>query len=213
MNSIDKFFEYLGVLLVIVNAVLYSWMLITTKQSKATKYLTYYIVSNCIIQVSFFVIAKLEKNNLLITHIYFLTQFILLSLFYKQLLNGQQSKIISNILYVVVIALGIYYIYNFNDLFKFFDFEAFIATFPIIVYSVIHKYNSLNKSYEYKYVNTGILIYVTTSTLIFILADYISSLNSELSSKVWFINKVLYVGFLLLFLIEWKVKILPTKNN
>lgn len=63
------------------------------------------------------------------------------------------------------------------------------------------------------YINAGILIYLTTSTLIYILGNYLASYKSDLITHIWFLNKVLYVIYMSLILIEWKTNILPLKNK
>ena len=78
---------------------------------------------------------------------------------------------------------------------------------------MIHLYNSLTKKGELMYINAGILIYLTTSTLIYILGDYLSNQRGIVISNIWFLNKVLYVVYISLILTEWKMSILPLKNN
>jgi ABC-type transport system involved in cytochrome c biogenesis permease subunit len=84
-----------------------------------------------------------------------------------------------------------------------------------VVYSMIHLYNSLNESPKYMYINAGVLIYITTSTLIFILGDYLSgnSISSSSVDTIWFINKVLYVIYLALIFIEWWRNFRVIKNK
>lgn len=214
MNSIDDIFDYLGSILVIINAVLYVRSSSLNNLSKTKNILAIYVLVTGIIQVTQFVLAKYKIDNLFLSHFYFLSQFVILSIFYKQLLNHKQSKIISYVMFIIIIALGIHFLFNLDLLTKFNVFEAFITTLPIIIYAVLHMYNSLSKTYEFKYFNTGVLIYLTTSALIFIAGDYLNNIEkSELFFRPWFINKVLYVGYLLLILIEWKVTILPIKNK
>ena len=64
------------------------------------------------------------------------------------------------------------------------------------------------------YINAGILIYITTSTLIFILGDYLSLFTKNQAIKnIWLINKVLYVIYMILILIEWKKNFRPVKSK
>lgn len=214
MNSIDDIFDYLGTILAIINAVLYFRSSSLNNLSKTKNILAIYLLVTGIIQVTQFVLAKYKVDNLFLSHFYFLSQFVILSIFYKQLLNDIQSKIISYVMFIIIIVLGVYFLFNLDLLTKFNAFEAFITTLPVIIYAALHMYNSLSKTYEFKYFNTGALIYLTTSALIFIAGDYLNNIEkSELFFRPWFINKVLYVGYLLLILIEWKVTILPIKNK
>ena len=61
------------------------------------------------------------------------------------------------------------------------------------------------------YINAGVLIYLASSTLIFILGNLINVVDRPLQTNIWFINKILYVGYLILILIEWR-NLLKTKN-
>lgn len=62
------------------------------------------------------------------------------------------------------------------------------------------------------YINSAILIYLSVSTLIFILGNVINSIDKSLANNVWFLNKVFYVGYLLLILFEWKMSLWKTKD-
>ena len=63
------------------------------------------------------------------------------------------------------------------------------------------------------YINAGILIYLTTSTLIFILGDYLSGISNAAVKNIWFINAVLYVTYLVLIFIEWWKNFRVIKNK
>ncbi|WP_156112526.1 hypothetical protein [Lacinutrix jangbogonensis] len=95
---------------------------------------------------------------------------------------------------------------------KFNLLEIFITSFPLVIYSIFHLYNSLSKAGKFMYINAGVLIYLATSTLIFILGDYLINVDREITADVWFLNRVFYVGYLVLILIEWKKSLLKTKD-
>ncbi len=214
MISIEDFIEYFGTFLIFINAGLFIWISLIKKQPREVNIFTIYLILNCISQIGQFVLAKFVMNNLFVSHFYFISQFILLSLFYKELFNSRQEKILNYILYLVIPILGVQYLLNPDLIITINIFEIFITTLPIIVYAVIHLYNSLSMPYTFKYINTAILLYLTYTALIFILLGYLSSLDkSPLTSNIWFLNKVLYVGFLLLILIEWRFKLYPARKN
>ena len=56
------------------------------------------------------------------------------------------------------------------------------------------------------YINAGVLIYITTSTLINILGNFLATLIDNIAvTNIWFLNKVLYAMYMLLIMIEWKM--------
>ncbi|OUR98290.1 hypothetical protein A9Q86_14665 [Flavobacteriales bacterium 33_180_T64] len=214
MDNIDNVFQSLGLILIVINAILYTKSYISSKNHVALLFLFLYLTICAIIMIVSSVLAYNELNNIYLAHIYFVFQFILLSLFYHSLFNSRQKKIVTIILVSVVTILVIQYFNNPDLIYKFNLFEIFITSFPLVVYSIVHLYNSLSKQGEYMYINAGVLIYLTSSTLIFILGNYLHSvLDKDTSIYIWFINKVLYVIYLLLILVEWKKSILPLKRK
>ena len=214
------FFEYLGILLIIINACLYIWSYSTFKNTVALKYFSIYLIIACTIQVTGFILAHNLINNLFLSHFYFIAQFILLSLFYKSSFKKSQKRIVNIILILVLSILAIQYLNNPKMFFRFNILEIFVTTFPIIVYSIMYLYNSLSISGKFMNINASILVYLTTSSLIYILGDYITTyiksvptIRNDAIVNIWFLNKVLYVGYLLLILFEWKKNILPAKKK
>ncbi len=204
MELINDFFQDLGILLIFINACLYLWSYRSSKPSVAHNYLSLYLALSFIIVLTTIILGKNAIPNLYLSHYYFLIQFILLSLFYRSLFHKHQKRWVNTILILVILILIVQYSFKPSLYFNFNVLEIFLTSFPLVVYSIIHLYNSLSKKREYMYVNAGILIYLTTSTLIFILGDYLSNRDGDLIRKIWFLNKVLYVGYLVLILIEWR---------
>ncbi len=205
MKLIDSFFKYFGVFLLLVNTILFTSYYLKNK-SKALKYFVIYLIITFVILFSSIIIVIVfdVKNNLFLSHFYFIFQFIFLSLFYKENYTKQQRNWVNVIFFIVSTVIIIQYINDFTLFNKFNLLEILLTSFPLIVYSIIHLYNSLSKPGKFMYINAGILIYLSVSSLIFILGNYISKIDSSIAFNVWFLNKVFYVGYLLLILIEWK---------
>ena len=68
MSIINDFFEYLIVVMLIINSCLYAWSCRTLKSSAALNYFTVYIIAICIVQFAATVLAMYEKNNLYLSH-------------------------------------------------------------------------------------------------------------------------------------------------
>ncbi|SDR83472.1 hypothetical protein SAMN04515667_0791 [Formosa sp. Hel1_31_208] len=213
MKQFDDLLQYLGLFLIVLNALLYTRSYIIVKKNVALLFLSLYLFVSGIVMVFSSILAYNSEPNLHLSHIYFIAQFVFLSLFFGSLFNSKQKKWVTLILIFVLTVLICQYIQNPELIYKFNLFEIFITSFPIIIYSIIHLYNSLSKNGEYMLVNSGILVYLTTSTLIFILGNYLAEFRNDLITKIWIINKLLYVLYLVLILIEWKIKFQPAKSS
>jgi len=204
MSLLDDILKYIFISLIFINACLYIWSYRKSNKPIALKYFSVYLLMGFIITFSSAVMAVKGENNLYLSHYYFVFQFILLSLFYKILFLKNQKKAVNYVLILILIALGFQYTLNPSLYYKFNLFEIFITSVPIIIYSFMHLYNSLSRKGEYMFINTGVLIYITVSTLIFILGDFLSGLDNGIFVHIWVINKFLYILYLILILIEWK---------
>ena len=195
--------------LLFINAALYSYSYLKNK-NKVVEYLAIYLVlSFCFSIASKLVVVyheelNIEKSNLFLTHFFFISQFICLSLFYNFLFTKNQKYYQLIISALVFVALLIQYSTNTNLFNKFNLLEILITSLPLIMYSIFHLYNSLGKKGKFMYVNAGVLVYLSVSTLVFILGNLLNTVDRSLSSNIWFLNRVFYVGYLILFLIEWK---------
>jgi hypothetical protein len=218
MEVIDSVLKNLVHILLFTDVILYIFIFLRENKGKAVKYITIYLtLSFCLSIVSYIIInfheeLNIKKNNLFLTHFYFIGRFVFISLFYRQILNKKQKKIQIIINVLVFLTLLIQYTANTDLYFKFNLLEIFITSFPLIIYSVFHLYNSLSKSGKYMYINTGILVYISISTLIFILGNLMNTIDKSLADNIWFFNRVIHIGYLVFFLIEWKENLWKKKN-
>ena len=150
-------------------------------------------------------LKSIHENNLFVSHYYFILQFILLSFFYLEVIdNSFQTKIIKFTIPFCLAVLGIQYYYN-KDLFcKFNLFEIFMTSFLLIIFSMFHFYNILNEKKKYYYINTGILLYLFGSTVLFISGNLITRLDLAPSKIVWMLNSVLYIIYQVFIFLEWR---------
>lgn len=213
MRQFNDFVQLLGLFLIVLNAVLYTKSYIFNKKNVTLLYLTLYLLSSATVMIISSILGYQSKDNLHYSHIYFISQFIFLSLFYRTLFKSQQRKWVLLILGIILSGLTFQYLHKPHLVHQFNLFEIFITSLPIIIYSVIHLYNSLNKKGEYMFINSGILIYITVSTLIFILGNYLKEYYGGTITKIWMINKILYIVYLVLILVEWKKTISQPKSK
>lgn len=213
MKFLEDFFEYFALFVLLINSILYAKRYKRLKTFIAFSYFVYYLSTSLVILLVSDIFAFLKLNNLFISHFYFLSQFLFLSLFYKSLFNHKQQKLVTFILILVLLSLTIQYNLQPELFSKFNILEIFLCSFPLIIYAIIHLYNSLTQKGTYMYINAGVLIYISTSTLIFILGDYLSQFSkSQVVKNIWLINKILYVVYLFLILIEWKKNLSQIKK-
>ncbi len=171
------------------------------KKTVAFKIIAFYLLYVLIIQLRMSYLHHNSIPNLHYTHFYFIGQFVLFSYFFKL---EFKSKLLSNIiriyLFVVLLSLGIYYFLFPDFINKHNIFEVIITSIPLIVYSLIFltkRIDSNNKNFIY--LNSGLFVYITCSTLIFIAGN----LKSDIKIFIWLFNASLYVVYQLLIFVEW----------
>ena len=173
--------------------------------SKPISIITFYLI--CYFVVNFLTSYFAEKgiNNHFLSHFYFIPQFILLSFFYKTLFTRFQNKIVNVVLVIVLSILTIQYLLQPELLRIFNPLEVLLTNCSIIFYAILHLYNSLTEKGKFMYINAGILLYVSCSTLIFFLFRLINFKELEINSgPIILLNKFLVIGFISMFIIEYK---------
>ncbi len=146
-----------------------------------------------------------KYENISMSHYYFILQFILLSLFYLEILVlSKQKKIIKIGLVLIPSILMIQYILNPKLVFIFNLFEVFVCSFSIVIYAAFHFYNMLNERRLFYFINSGILIYLFGSTIIFLTGNVILMKPNGIGMYLTDINVILYIFYLIMMLFEWK---------
>ncbi len=153
-----------------------------------------------------------KYENISMSHFYFIVQFIFLSFFYIEILHLPiQKKIIKVGLISIPIILSIQYVLYPELIFKFNIVEVFICSFSIIIYATFHFYNMLNEKRQFYYINSGLLIYLFGSTIIFLSGNILIMKVTVLTNYLVYINVCLYIFYLLMILVEWKKNYLKIK--
>lgn len=194
---------YFGFLLLGINLILFA--IGFSKQGKAYRIFTLYTAFIVFVQGLATIMSYFHYENLIIVNMYFLGQFIWLSLFYKVLFKNENQKRMVNIgIAVVLLVLTIQYGMNPSLLFKFNLFEIFITSFLLIIYATLHFYNMLSEKRIFYYINIGIILYLFGSTILFLLGNLSIAVNSSFSLITWELNAFLYIIFQLIIMFEWK---------
>jgi len=181
----NQIFSWLSKIILFINVIFYSKGFFQNIKKKAFGYFYFYIVFVFLFQIIFFLFWYYKENNIFLSHFYFIIQFILLSFFFRKLFKNKIQKRINNFILIgVIFIIAFQYVYN-PDLFQKFNlFEITLTSIPLIMYSVLHFYNILGKEKEYFYINSGVFIYLSGSTLLFVAGNYIVSSNSILNKSI-----------------------------
>lgn len=193
---------YLGYIFLFINLILYFKDFI--KSNKVFKILTLYLVLTFLTQLlsSELFDTIFKKDNLFLSHYYFIGQFLILSLFFKHILEGKiLKKIITSVLIIFCVLLTFQYCNNPMLYFKFNQLEILLTSIPLISYSFIFLIQKTDTSCKkFIYFNAGFFLYMISSTLLFTAGNLISSLKI---SYAWHINSLLYIIFQILISLEW----------
>lgn len=199
----EKFFANLAEIVLLINCVLY--LKSFSNYGKAFKLITSYIVIHTIVEFSMRILGLYKIQNLFFSHLYFIGQFVILSFFYITILKDNLlKKIIKIYLIIALITLAVQYCLKPSLFYTFNLFEIFITCFPLIIYSVFYFYQMLNEKKVFYYINTGMIIYLFGSTIIFLSGNIINIYNTKFAKGCWTFNSFLYVFYQILIFIEWK---------
>jgi hypothetical protein len=209
----NQILAYIGYFFLLLNFILFLKSI--AHKGKAYKLFVFYLGLILIVQILSEILIRKRTNNLYLSHFYFIGQFIILSLFYFNLLKkvDLQRKIVKGGLVAVLLILGVQYFNDPSLFLKFNLFEIFITSFVIIIYAAFHFYNLLNEKKEFYYINIGILMYLFGSTVLFLAGNFMTSLSPEINQLPWIFNSFLYIVYQVFILIEWKKSYSKKKLN
>lgn len=209
----NQILAYIGYFFLLLNFTLFLKSI--AHKGKAYKLFVFYLGLILIVQILSEFLIRQKTNNLYLSHFYFIGQFVVLSLFYFNLLKkvALQRKIVKGGLIAVLLVLGLQYFNDPSLFLKFNLFEIFITSFVIIIYAAFHFYNLLNEKKEFYYINIGILMYLFGSTVLFLAGNFMTSLSPEINQLPWIFNSFLYIVYQVFILIEWKKSYSKKKLN
>ncbi|MFT4669515.1 MAG: hypothetical protein ACI9M9_001458 [Flavobacteriaceae bacterium] len=175
-----------------------------TRNSKAFKYFTIYLLIIGFIQVSmkYYNIVTTGESNLFFFIYYFVLQFIMLSLFYRELLGYKWINVIT----VFTLFIVAYQYFTEPELyFKYNPIGSSITQLIVVIYSILYLYKSLTGKREFLIVNVGLLVYLLSSLLIFAAGNLAlnDSFPEYISKSLTELNLVLFLIFQILIVVEW----------
>lgn len=207
----DDFLIYSAYLILLLNLILYSYSFF--RKEKANVFFVSYLAFSFLLQIYMEIIYFLRGNNLLAINIFFVGQMILLGLFYNSLMHIKSQKLfVKTSLIIALMVLGVQFIMDPNQFFKFNLFEITLTSLLIVVFALIHFYNMLTENKEYYYISIGIVFYLLTSTVLFLVGNLSPELSADLKYITWMLNAFLIVVYQLFILYDW-IKSNPKKGS
>jgi len=191
-----------GILAVIINT--FFFFKSFTKNSKAFKIFTYYLLLISIIQVMSYIIHLVSEYNLYMSNVYIIVQFAVLTLFYRELLN---IKILVYIGVLVLLFLGYQYLNDVSLFLKYNSIGIALTQGLIVIYALLYFYFSLAKNdSKFLLINLGVFLYLISSSLILASGNLV--FNFDLISKEDYIllltlNSAFYIIFQSLVFVAW----------
>lgn len=209
----NKILAFIGYFFLLLNFILFFKSI--ANRGKAYKLFVFYLGLILIVQIWSELLIRQKTNNLFLSHFYFIGQFVILTLFYFNLLKkvDLQRKIVKGGSITVLLILGWQYFNNPSLFFEFNLLEIFVTSFVIIIYAVFHFYNLLNEKKEFYYINIGVVMYLFGSTILFLAGNFMISLNPEINQLPWIFNSFLYIVYHVFIFVEWKKSYSKKKLN
>lgn len=166
-----------------------------------------FLFLSAVIQITALVLALNRINNLPLLHIYVAAGFLLLALFYKQVL---ESFIHPRIIWVITVLFLIYTILNSIFIESFYTFNSTalavesvliiiltLSTFMVLMNDIVKEQrSSIIKSLNW--INSGLFIYYTSSLIIFYLTR---SFPKSINSYTWILHSVFSIIMYLCFMV------------
>ena len=204
--------SHIGKGILLINIILFSVQHLSKKgvHSLFLVYLIFIFIIEVVSNV--FYIKKI--NNLFLSHYYFIGQFLLLGIFFHQILIEKYQKKIAFLLLVTVsLVLIVQYSLDPKKYYTFNLFEIFITSYSIIILALFHLYNLLANKKEYYYITLGLLLYLISSTTIFLSGNLYTIMNKQMHKEIWIFNVLMFILYQIFILIEWLVNYRKTINK
>lgn len=194
---------YLGYFILAINTLLYFKSY--RNKSMAFKIFSFYLLLCLTIQLNATYLRISGEHNLFLSHYYFIGQFVFLSVFYLHLFKKQLYKLILKIYFsIILLVLTIQYYTNplLYDTFNL--LEIVICSIPLVIYAFLYFTENIeNDEKKFIYLNSGVFIYLLSSTLLFVAGDFVSSSVSFWNRLIWSFNAILYLVYQIFIFVEW----------
>lgn len=174
------------------------------RAGRAYTFFISYLAWILLCEIVFYVLNYQRINNLFFSHYYLIIQFVLLGLFFHEILTENYQKNIARFLLVTIpLVLIVQYIIDPEKYYVFNLFEIFVTSYSIIILALFHLYNILDTEKKYNYISLGLLLYLISSTVIFLSGNLYTVMNRKLHKEIWVFNVVMFIVYQLFILGEY----------
>lgn len=165
------------------------------------KIFTLYLIGSLVIQLYSSYLSDHKENNLFLSHYFFIGKFVLLSLFFRQILKKIiLKKIISVVIIIVLVALCVYYIVYPTSYDKFNIFEIVLTSIPLIIFCFVFFIQQIEGTESrYVFIVSGMFLYFLCSLLLYTAGN----IKGSTKMLIWNTNAVLYILYQILIFVEW----------
>lgn len=198
------FLIYSGYLILLINLILYAYSFF--RKGKANVFFMSYLTFIFLLQFYMEIIYFLRGHNLYVINVFFIGQMILLGLFYNSLMHIKKQKLfVKTSIISALVVLGVQFVIDIDQFFRFNLFVITLTSLLIVVFALIHFYNMLTENKEYYYVSIGLVFYLLTSTVIYVVGNLALEFSADFKYIIWLVNAFFILIYYLFILYEWKV--------
>ncbi|WP_281232164.1 hypothetical protein [Flavobacterium gelatinilyticum] len=198
----DDFLIYSGYLILLINLILYSFSFF--RKEKANVFFVLYLVFAFTMQFSMELLYQIGMTNLVVVNIFFIGQMILLGLFYNSLLQIKSHKLFVKIaMAAALLVLAVQFVLDPDQFLKFNLFAITLTSLLIVVFALLHFYNMLTETKTYYYVSIAIVLYLLSSTVLFLIGNLSLGLSDDVKYISWKLNAFLLVVYQTFILYDW----------
>ncbi len=185
-----------------------------TINGRAYRLFTFYLMFIGLLQYAqIHVTTVWGMENIFLSHFYFIGQFILLTLFFYELL---QKKWIYFLMGVSLVVIAIQYVLH-PDLFPVYNkFGIFFTHIILVALALLYLYKSMGERSIFQLISVGIVLYFTSTSIIFYSGNMVFNpeISQEVMELIMNINSVLYFAFQILIFVEWwKIHSIQVRNS
>lgn len=191
----------------LVNSILFTYSFIRNYTSKVLLYLFLYTAVMMLNQLVIGYLRSNGVNNLWLSHVYFLVQFVTISLAFRQLQTNLFIRKLNSVLLITIpVTVGAILAIT-PGAFKNFNIpETLLCSIPLIAYCVHHLIQAIDGNQSKLILfSIGLFVYLVSSTLVFVSAKIIVDdyLGQGFITQLWIINNIIYLSYQILIVIEW----------
>ena len=194
----------IGLLILLLNVLLFTFGL--KEKNKKEQLITVYLTVLFIVELFCHIIGWTNPgNNLFLSHYYFNSQFVILSVVFYQLL---EEKIFKKIILINLFAISGVVLYSYIEdpslYFRFNIIEVTLTSAALSLYSILYLVKTLRQSEPFYYFSTGLLLYLTNSLFIFLSGNTETVFIEDPYIDIWIFNSLFYILYQALIYKNWK---------